>query len=43
MKDRNVIISRAFGSGRHTMGKSGTGTPDIPHYDAEQIQRLAEG
>lgn len=42
MKNRIVTISREFGSGGRTIGKKVAKTLDIPCYDAELIQKLAE-
>lgn len=42
MKNRIITISREFGSGGRTIGKKVAQRLDIPCYDADLIQKLAE-
>ena len=42
MKNRVITISREFGSGGRTIGKSVAEKLGIPCYDAELIQKIAE-
>ena len=42
MKNRILIISREFGSGGRTVGKTVAQRLRIPCYDSELIQKIAE-
>lgn len=42
MKNRIITISREFGSGGRTIGKNVAARLNIPCYDAELIQKIAE-
>ena len=42
MKNRVITISREFGSGGRTIGKRVAEKLDIPCYDAEIIQEMAQ-
>lgn len=42
MSNRIITISREFGSGGRTIGRRVAETLDIPCYDAELIQKIAE-
>lgn len=42
MKHRVITISREFGSGGRTIGKKVAETLQIPCYDSELIQKIAQ-
>jgi len=42
MKNRIITISREFGSGGRTIGKEAAAKLDVPCYDQELIEKLAE-
>lgn len=42
MKNRIVTISREFGSGGHTIGKKFAENLEIPCYDSELIEKIAQ-
>ncbi len=42
MKNRVITISREFGSGGRTIGKQAAAALEIPCYDSELVQRIAE-
>lgn len=42
MNNRIITISRKFGSGGRTIGKKVTERLEIPYYDSELLQKIAE-